>query len=166
MNLPDDISLHLQWQTENPEIAEKAISLWRELSVLPEGIDPEERAKQLVYCALNRDGKVVAVTTASKEKCPFINLPMLFMRYLVHPDYRMHGIGEKLYVSMCNYLHGLAVDGEYMGCKGLAARVINRSVQNHYTHAVLEKSQTVFIGYTEKGDRIRVRYFDGARIDY
>ena len=164
MALPENIRLHLQWQSGNPDIAGKVLHFWEKLDVLPQGVNPNERVKELVYCALNGNEEIVGVTSAVHSTCPFINLPMMFIRFLVHPDYRGQRIGHELMLATILFFEAQSKDGEYWGAKGIATLGVNKSLVNHYQDTIIKEWGTVFIGDLESGERVRIRYFPGSTL--
>ena len=160
----DGIQLNCHWQNVNKETAEKALSFWHKQTVLPEGTDVNQRVHQIVWLAETDEGEIIGISTAYPQICPGINMPMLFIRYMVDTRFRLRGVGGKLWLATVDLLLEKARNGEYFDCKGIASVTVNKSFRAAYSHAVLPNSGLIYIGQLEGGHPVRIRYFDGAEI--
>lgn len=142
---------------------EEVISYWKELNVLPSGLDPNERAKQLLYTARSEE-KIVGVTTVHDIVVKNLNnKPFFNFRVLLHPDYRMPGLVDKLCVLSRDFLEGLYLEGNSANI-GMITLAENQSLVTHRNEAVWPSSGFTYIGKSKAGFPIRILYFKGAEI--
>lgn len=78
------------WRRDDPRIEADAVEFWNRIGILPPGIAPEERAKELV-AAVYAGGRIVAVATAALQYVPELRARFAIIRASTDPDYRRRG---------------------------------------------------------------------------
>ena len=75
------------WQKRDERRERDAIALWKEHGVLPPGVTPEERAREI--CCLAYDGKrLAAISTIDiRPYRPLLNKRFGFLRVFTSPEY-------------------------------------------------------------------------------
>jgi hypothetical protein len=147
----------------NSDCHEEVISFWKSLGVLPNENEAQTRVNQLVYVA-RHESRIVGVSTAQKQNIPRLNdKPFFVFRMLLHPDYRLPGLMDKMTLLTYEYLENLFIQGE-TECIGLFAVVENAEQNERRREAITPLIKLVFIGNTQNGHQLRVSYFKGAKI--
>ena len=160
----DDFDIICHWQTNDPKREQHVFAFWENLGVLPPEEDPHERIKQIAFCAYDQAGNMVGLTSAYPAEVPHLRTSLLFLRCLIHPKHQRQGLGGQMMKHTRDYFNELGAEGEYMGCKGLGIVMINDSLQKNRNEAVTRNGKFVYIGRTENGFHMGVRYFPDARI--
>lgn len=148
---------------KDSSIHEQVLLFWESLNALPSQVNAKDRARQLVYVAIN-EGKVVAVTTAHEVNVKHLNNHIFFnFRVLIHPEFRIPGLVDKLCVLSRDFLQSLNKQGDSKAI-GMITMAENKYLQQHRNEAVWPSSGFTFIGYSKAGKPIRICYFKGVEI--
>ena len=121
-----DYDLLNVYQDTTPEMREEVIAMWRRNNILPAGVDPAERAKQIALIVTDPDSNIVGVTTAYKDIYPFHptserpQKPYYFFRFFLDRAGRV----PELYKIMANETFAMLRDRE----KRLAGQSANPPV--------------------------------------
>ncbi|MBL6449212.1 hypothetical protein JMN32_23080 [Fulvivirga sp. 29W222] len=145
------------------DLKERVKEFWRQLKALPENVNVDERARQLVFVAVD-DARVIGVTTAQRARIPKLNDNYFYnFRTLIHPKYRIPGLVDKLAVLTRDFLETLYISGQ-SDCIGLITLIENERLKQERREAVFPSTKMAFIGQTKAGHHIRLYYFKGAKI--
>ncbi len=148
---------------EKPEYSREVIDLWNRLKALPPGINPHERAKQVVYLAYV-DNLLIGITTAQRINYQrLLNAPLFSFRILIHPKFRIPGLLDKMSVETIKFLENL-YQTHKTDCIGVLTLVENKRMRTHRREAVFPSTKFAFIGQTKEGFDVRIRYFQGASL--
>ena len=99
----DDIRFVDVWRRADAKVAADVVAFWKRLDVLPAGIAPEERAKELCTVAY-RGGELIGVSTMVLDVLPQLKERFGFFRCLVAPEHRQQGLARVLAVHSRNLL--------------------------------------------------------------
>jgi hypothetical protein len=165
--LDDTASLGIVWQTAwklaDPKIEADAKSLWRQLGVLPGGIDPNLRAEELVSAAYSGDA-LAAVSTAFVRDIPFLRQRFAMFRCVVAPEFRKHSVARKIAGHSKEVLEQWSYDNPGEGVMGMATVVQNADIMAKSRGAIWRSSGLTLVGYTDDDEEIRVAWFEHARV--
>lgn len=151
------------YEQKDETLRQKVITFWTALRAIPPQVDLVVRANELVFVALDND-QVAGVTTVRRSKIKQLNDNYFYaFRTLIHPEYRIPGLVDKLAVLTRDYLQSLYLSGE-SDCIGLITLVENELMKEHRREAVYPSTGFVFIGKSKAGHHLRVCYFKGAKI--
>jgi hypothetical protein len=75
-----------------PELTQKIVVLWQSNGVLPAGIDPTQRVKEVAVVILDKEQNVVGVSTVYIEFRPRIKEHAFMYRMFIQPQDRMPGM--------------------------------------------------------------------------
>jgi hypothetical protein len=64
------LTLHCQLDTPSAAVAAKVVALWTRNRILPPGVSPSERVRQVVIAALAPSGRAVGVNTVYPGTLP------------------------------------------------------------------------------------------------
>ena len=81
------VIVKIGWRLHDPVIEAEAEDLWRRLKVLPRGVDPKRRAKEIVATAYV-DGRMAGVATAVVENVALVRQRFAMWRCAVAPESR------------------------------------------------------------------------------
>jgi GNAT superfamily N-acetyltransferase len=156
------LEIRVAWRRDDPEIEADAVQFWTRLGLLPSGVSPEERAKELV-CVAYADGRLIAVGTAAIEHIPQLRANFAVIRGATDPDYRRLGAMWALAEPVRATLEQWAIDNPE---ERLAGRL---GFVEHGAWGELAKmpvvSRLMLFGYTAEGRQIRGDWFDHFRFD-
>jgi len=145
------------------DYADEVIELWNTLGALPPNVNPQERVKQVV-CVIESDNRIIGVSTTKRVLIKQLNNNYFFnYRLLIHPEYRIPGLTEKLGKNTIERLENDFITGK-TDCIGMITLVENNEYKDHRKQAVWPDTGFIYIGNSAKGHHLRVRYFKGAII--
>lgn len=152
---------------KNEKTMEQAIAFWKKHKVLIKEDVLNQRAKELLIVAYDRDNQVIATSTAIKTKVKLLNNNFLYQyRCFVAPAHRVIGLDVHLTRSSLELLESTSKQERHPKPIGVFVVVENHNLTNNKINnaAVWRAYEFYFIGYTSRGYPIRVYYFEGARI--
>jgi len=149
------------WSLKNQDLLDEIVEAWAILGVVPEGQSSMDRAKQVVYLVRNTDSKIVGISTTYISFIPKLKNKLFVYRCLIFPKYRYPGLLAMLTKMTLEYLESIhhSLNEKIIG---VITEIENKSLQK-LNLAVLP-SGFVFIGYSKRGNPVRVYYFKGAKI--
>jgi hypothetical protein len=90
--------------------------------------------------------------------------PFYYFRCFVEERHRRASLALHLLMAARQELNARFVAGENPQIIGMVLEVQNEALQQFRTEAVWLRTGFVYIGRNQRGDHVRVSYFDGARI--
>lgn len=160
---PLDVVIRTAWKRADPVIETDAKALWRRLSVLPEGVDADLRADEIVSAAYVGDA-LAGVSTAFVRELEFLRHRFYMFRGLVAPEFRKHNIGRRLLANVRDVLEPWARDHPEEGIMGIAGVIQNPVLVERPRLPTSPVGAFTLVGYTDSGEQIRVAWFDHARV--
>ena len=144
------------WRKNDAAMERDAIELWQAKGILPEGIAPEERAKEI--CCLAYDGKKLAgiSTITVKPYKPLRNKRFGFLRVFTQPDYEGQEVAIGLAINCRNTLQAWSVANPDEKLAGMAAIYQSPKLGKY----PVGKSGLTLIGYTPEGYQVVVVWFN------
>jgi hypothetical protein len=152
------------WRRDDAEIEADAIAFWSRLGILPPGVRPEDRAKELIAVAY-RDGKIVAVSTATIEWIDHLRARFAVIRGATDPDYRRGHAQLALAVPSREALRSWALAHPEEKLAGAIAHIAPGEWGEFTRLPVWPESELMVAGYDADGNQIRVAWFDHFRFD-
>ena len=146
------------------EVGEDIIQFWMENRALNNRQQAIERLKQVIFVAGNEDNKVIGISTAYKKYNQTLENNFYYMRAFVHSGYRDLDIGREFTWGIINYFEERFQNKTAIDAIGIFLEIENKFFQEHRREAILSDTGFVYIGKNERGDHLRVRYFEGAKI--
>jgi hypothetical protein len=156
------------WGEGNDALREEVVAFWQRLGALPAGTDAAARARQAVVMARAESGRVMAVATTYKAVLPRLEHPMYHLRAMVAPQARGHrlasDLGRECAAVLEQYEARLPVHERALGvCAEIQSNELEHS---RFRRGVRWASGMVYIGRLPQGHQLRVRYFDGAELEF
>jgi GNAT superfamily N-acetyltransferase len=151
------------WRRGDPRIEADAIDFWTRNGLLPPGVDPAARAKELVAAAY-KDGRLAAVSTATLEHAPHLRARFFVMRGATDPEFRRSQAQRALAVSNYDLLSRWALDHPQEDVAGQLAFADMAEWGDYARVPIWRESRLQLAGYTDDGRQVRLRWFDHYRI--
>ena len=151
------------WRLNDDAFEREAIAFWATLNLLPPGVDPATRVKELV--AIARDGGSIAgVATAVIEELRLLRGRFAMVRCAVAPAYRGSRLASELVASSQPILERWSLDNPAERIQGMGI-VLEANLGDKARQPVWPRSGLTLIGYTPQGKQIRVAWFGHARVE-
>jgi hypothetical protein len=160
----DTLTIRPAWRLGDGEIELAARAFWRRLNILPAGVRPEDRVKELCSVAF-LNGEVAGLSTTVIEPVPFLRSRLAMLRVAVDPAHRRRLIAVELTRHTGDHLEQWSLDHPAEDVKGLAAILQSSAFQAHQKSPVWPRSGLVLVGYTTDGQQFRVRWFNHAVVE-
>jgi len=157
------ITFRPAWRKADPELERDAISFWsKREKLLPRGVNPEARAKQL--CALAyRDGEVAGVATATLELVPRLRCRMAVYRCAVAIGMRRKPLSWTITDYSREVLEQWSLENPDEKVMGLLAVMQAREFVERYPQ-IVAPANMAFVGFTQNGYPVRVAWFKHAAL--
>jgi hypothetical protein len=159
----EDLDIRPAWRRDDPELEAEAIAFWKRLDLLPAGVPPEARAKELVALAY-RSGELVGVSTAAIDYHQPLRARMAFLRGATDPAHRRTRAGVTLGVGTREILERWAAEHPDERVGGLAAIVENRDIGLPLLEPIWPVTRLTLIGFTPDGRQVRAYWFRHFRL--
>lgn len=160
---PLRVEMRTVWKKSDADVETDAKALWRRLSVLPEGVDADLRIDEMV-CAAYVEGALAAVATAFVREVEFLRHRFAMLRGLVAPEYRRHNVGRRVLAHSFIVLDRWSREHPEEAVMGVAGVLQSPILAEKATMASSPIGGFTLAGYTDRGEQIRVAWFDHARI--
>jgi hypothetical protein len=159
-----EFQVRIAWRRDDAATEADAIAFWNRIGVLPKGVDPAERAKELIAAAY-KDGRLIAVATAAIEHIEFLGVRMAVLRGATDPAHRRGHAQLALAVPSHDALRDWALAHPEERLAGAIAFVAAAEWGDFTRLPVWPESELEVAGYTADNQQIRVRWFDHYRLD-
>jgi hypothetical protein len=157
--MSDAFEFRNAWRKDDGKVEADAIALWQRLNILPQGVSPQARAKELCVAAYDSD-RLAAITTATIDTLQVVRAKMLFLRALVAPEYRSRKVVVPLTLRTHEALSQYALDNPQMRLGGTVAIVTSTPG----IYKPVGSADMVLIGYTARNEPVTLRWFDHYRL--
>jgi hypothetical protein len=162
-NVDADVEFRPAWKRADPRIEQDAIAFWNRLGILPGGVAPEQRAKELVLVAYKGDG-IVGLITADVGILPQVREKLAMLRGAVDPDYRRTHVGFAMLLGARKLLEGWSAEHPHERLAGLGAIVESPDLLARQAQPYWPQSKFGLVGFLPDGRQIRVSWFEGFRL--
>ncbi|MEM7551196.1 MAG: hypothetical protein AAF363_16055 [Bacteroidota bacterium] len=159
-----ELQFEAVWKSASEETREEVIRYWVNNRLIPQTDSPERRVQEVIYVLRNSSHEVVGVSTASKLYLNFIGHHFYSFRCHIHPDFRGPAVDTQLLIKSKELLESKHKEGKEPLCVGLVVIVQNEEINKKWNYAVWPGVDLTFIGSDEKGNHIRICYFEGIKI--
>jgi hypothetical protein len=151
------------WQTENPENAEAVLAFWKNENAIGDEASAKKRLGEIVLHARDADGAVAGVATAVKITLPRLGQPTYYFRCFIGKDWRKSRLVLHLLRRTCEILETHARANDFP-CIGVILEMENARFGEALKRAWWPSTGFVFIGKSQRGLDLRVKYFRGAKL--
>lgn len=159
----DEFAIEVVWQNITPALSEEICTFWQREGALSNPDLAARRVQQvLVVCREKGSGNIIGVSTAVKMAVPrLLNNVVYFYRLFVGEAWRQKHIGTEITQASRKYLNQRFVSGEDTSAKGLFSVTESPILQKARRQGVSPAG--TFMGVNEKGEHLRIAWFDGAK---
>lgn len=147
------------WRREVRHVMEDAVAMWKREGILPGNVNPEDRARELAI-AIYDGGEIAGCLTADIHVLPRLRAKFAFCRSFIAPAWRGRRLTDRLMVDGHDELRRWAEAHPEEGLAGCAAIYENEALGR----SPVEPSGLCLIGYTPKGQQLRVLWFNSYRL--
>ena len=151
------------WQTDLPEEGEAVVAFWLKEKAIADETQARQRLKEIVLHARGSDGEMAGVCTAVPVTLPRLGQPMYYYRTFVGEKWRKSRLVVLLLKRAFELLEGHAVKNNYP-CIGVLIELENSRFAEAGRMPVWPDVDFVYIGKSQRGHEMRVRYFRGAKL--
>lgn len=159
----EGITFQNVWMEKNQDLLDEIVTAWKQHNALPKTENPIDRAKQVVYLARDANNNIVGISTAFINRIQQLRAHMFIYRCYIAKPFRRQGIMTRITVMTRDYLQSIHQDINPR-CLGILAEIENEGLKKTLPYAVYPQSKLSLIGYSKRGNPIRVYYFQGAKI--
>ena len=157
--------MRVAWRRDDPAIEADAIEFWTRHGLLPEGVDPAARAKELIAAAY-KDGRLAAVATATIGRIDFLRARFAIIRGATDariPAQPRPAVALGAGPRGDARLGARTSRGEISPAPSSSSTAANGAISPGCRSGRNRSSKLV--GYDQHGRQIRVRWFEDFRYD-
>lgn len=151
------------WQKDDPAHGDAVLQFWEREGALAADAKAQDRLRQVVLDARDADGRVAGVSTAVPITLPRLGQPTYYFRCFVGKDWRKSRLVLHLLQRTCDVLEDFARQHNFP-CIGVILELENARFGEALQRAWWPSTGFVFIGKSQRGLDLRVRYFRGAKL--
>mgnify|MGYP000952210758 CR=1 FL=1 len=163
MNKDKEYAIDKIWGNESANLQNEIIELWMAHGVLTKE-QAEDRVRQVFCIGRDKSGKIVGVGTIYPQYNNQLENSFYYYRSFVAPDHRQAALATNLLKFTRDALNEMFVKGINTRFIGMLVEVENEHIKKFRNHGVWPNTGFVYIGKNNRGDHVRVYYFEGARI--
>ena len=158
-----DYAISWAWRRNDAMFEKDAIDFWRRTKILPAGISPEARAKEL--CAVAYEGEtLVGVATTSLEDLPLLRARFAMFRCAVSPEHRRSHLANDLTVFTRPLIEQWSLEHPEERVKGMGL-VLEADLGDKGRQPLWPTTGLNLVGYSAHNKQLRVAWFAHARVD-
>ncbi len=164
MELPTGYRLENVWENKTVGLKEEIINFWLQVRALPTREEAENRVDQVIFVVRYTNNNIVAVSTVYKQFNKQLNNDFYYFRCFVGRGHRQYNLGAVLIVTARDFLNERFISKINTDVIGMFVVSENERINRKRNQAIWPYSEFIFVGKNDRGDHLRVFYFDGARI--
>lgn len=152
------------WRAVDDALCSEIQAFWQAENALPGDEDASARARQAVVVMRDEQGRIAAVSTALRRRVPRLQQHMYYYRtYCAAPHRGRHTMLEILGHSQ-QALNEYNLGLETPEAIGVLLELENPMLSGRYTEAHNSEMGYTFIGTSQRGFNLFVRYFPGFKL--
>lgn len=153
------------WRLNDERVEADAIAFWTRLGILPVGVAPEQRAKELV-AGVYRNDALVGVQTARIERVEQVRARLAMVRSAVDPGHRRTHISLALTLYSRNLLQVWAREHPEEELGGLGAKVGGPDLAARAEQPFWPQTRFILAGFLADGRQLRISWFEDYLLEY
>jgi len=162
--LPEGYRVELVWNALN-EAQIQQLAAFLNANALKDPARALARAHQVAALAYDPDGNIVAELSARPRLIKQLLNRFWDIAAYTHPEHRSHNLAGHLIVAARDFFEARFKTGHDVDIIGTSITMQTPIYKQVRTAAVTENSGAMFIGRNQRGDDVRVYYFENALID-
>jgi hypothetical protein len=151
------------WRLNDPEIERDAVHFWNRLAILPPGVAPERRAKELMGVAY-KDEQIVGVQTAELGILQQVRARLAMIRNAVDPAVRRSHVSRALSVYTRDLMQRWSSEHPEERLAGLGALIESEELAGYGKKPWWPPAKFMLAGFTPDGRQIRISWFEDFRL--
>ena len=152
------------WHKVDDALAEDILAFWRAEAALPAGEDGSVRVKQAVTVMRDADGAIAAISTVIIKRIPRLQQPLYYYRTFCAERHR----GRRTMLDMLGHSHdtlrAFCAAQETPEAIGMLIELESPMLSGRYDEAQNTETGFCFIGKSQRGNNLFVRYFPGFKL--
>lgn len=160
----EGLDVRVAWRRDDLAVQADAIAFWERLGVLPAGVAPEQRARELA-AAVYKDGALVAVATAVPQRIDFLRANFLLLRSMADPACPREEAQVAFADPVRKALEEWAVANPEQRLAGVVTFVDPKAIGELAYMPVWPVWPLSLVGYLADGRQVRVCWFDHFLFD-
>jgi hypothetical protein len=152
------------WRRDDPRIEADAIAFWTRLSILPEGVSPEARARDIVLAAYH-EGRIVGLVTATLERLEPLRARLAMIRGAVDPEFRRRRVGLMMMFMIRPTIESWSREHPHERVAGIGAILQASELNERARRPYSPFTRYMLAGFTREGDQLRICWFEDFRLD-
>jgi hypothetical protein len=160
----EGLDLRPGWRSADASLEADAVAFWERLKILPAGVDPVARAKELV-AGCYKDGRLIAVQTAKLEVLDFVRARFAVIRSAVDPKARRSHAAATLAYFCRELLDRWSLDNPAERLAGTAAYLESRELGELQKEPYWPATRLMLARFLPDGRQVRLGWFDHYRTD-
>lgn len=161
---PDGFRIENVREPARPELVRQAVGLWLDEKVLDPTEAQRRAAEILLVCTRADSGEVAGIATTYLDTAAALGVPMWHFRTFVAGRWRRNDIAFHLLHAAIDHHAGRFAAGTDTRALGLYVEIENDPLRRTRNEAVWPTTGMVFVGFGDRGQHCRARFFDGARV--
>jgi GNAT superfamily N-acetyltransferase len=158
------ISFREAWRRDDSGIEGDAVAFWNRLGILPEGVTPDQRTKDIILAAYH-GGELVGLLTAALEYLAPLRARLAMVRGAVDPAFRRRRIGLMMMFMARPILERWSRDNPHERVAGIGAVIQAAELADLSRRPYSPFTRFMLTGFTREGDQLRVCWFEDFRLD-
>lgn len=164
MEIPDRYRIINVWISKPPALKQEIIDFWMKEKALPTLEAAKKRVEEVALIAREESGNIIAISTVYEKFNKQLENFFYYYRSYVAPQARKSKLAASMIVETRDFLEANFIKKVKTRPIGMMVEVENKALQTYKNEAVWPLSKMVYIGRSEKGNHVRVYYFQDARI--
>lgn len=141
----------------------QVLAFWKREGAFSDDAQAQARLPEIIAHALDEEGQVIAICTAVACTLPRLAQPMYYYRCFVGRAWRSSRLVLKLMRHSTHLLEAYAQKSDYP-CIGILLELENTRFGETLQRPYWPSTGFTYIGKSQRGLDMRVRYFAGARL--
>ncbi|MBS0555797.1 MAG: hypothetical protein JSR27_00130 [Proteobacteria bacterium] len=152
------------WQKDCPDDAEAVLAFWKRENAINDEASAKKRLGEIVLHARDASGAVAGVSTAVPITLPRLGQPTYYFRCFVGKDWRTSRLVLGMLRKAGEVLEAFAREHRFP-CIGIVLELENSRFGQTLQQAIWPRGiEYVYIGKSQRGLDLRVKYFRGAKL--
>ncbi|MDE1961994.1 MAG: hypothetical protein KGH80_10370, partial [Xanthomonadaceae bacterium] len=151
------------WQKSNADDADAVLAFWRRENAIGDEASAKKRLDEIVVHACDANGAVAGVCTAVPITLPRLGQPTYYYRCFIGAQWRKSRLVLGMLKKAGEVLESYACEHGFP-CIGIVLELENSRFGQTMQNAVWPSTGFVYIGKSQRGLDLRVKYFRGAKL--
>ena len=156
--------IEVVWKKTSPELEQEITRFWVSEKALSNEAAAMNRVKQSVCIARNEDGVLIAVSTAHPKLMPRLRQLLYYYRTFVGAAHRNSKSIYPMSLASRQALQEYTLALAQPECIGAIVEFENKALGEAYQFTHDEQTKSYFFGYSPKGLKMHVTYFEGVQL--